>query len=41
MSTIQSKGPEFVQSERERLDKLLSGSISPSKADEFTKRKIF
>jgi len=38
MSQIQ-KDKEFVSKETARLDRMLSGSISPAKADEFTIRK--
>jgi len=38
MAQIQ-KDKEFVSKESARLDRMLSGSISPSKADEFTLRK--
>jgi len=39
MSSIQEKGIDFVNSETARLDKLLKGSVSAAKSDEFTKRK--
>jgi protein disulfide-isomerase A6 len=39
MSTIQSKGASFVDSEVARLDRLLDGSITPKKADELSTRK--
>ncbi|XP_062500839.1 uncharacterized protein LOC134178068 [Corticium candelabrum] len=39
MKKIQEKGTEFVTSEVSRIERLLGGSVSANKADEFTKRK--
>jgi len=39
MSSIKEKGNDFVSTETQRVDKLMKGSVSLNKADEFTKRK--
>jgi len=39
MQTIQSKGVGYIQTEGERLDRMLDGSVSAKKADEFSIRK--
>jgi protein disulfide-isomerase A6 len=39
MKAISKKGNSFVETEKERLTKLLDSSITPSKADEFTIKK--
>jgi len=39
METILSKGKAFLETEPARLAKLLSGAVTPTKADEFTVRK--
>lgn len=39
MKKIQEKGEEFVQTEDDRLGRMLKGGINPKKSDEFTKRK--
>jgi len=39
MSTIIEKGKDWILTEIQRLEKLLSGSLSANKLDEFTKRK--
>jgi len=39
MTTIIAKGKDFVETEIARIEKLLAGSISAKKLDEFTKKK--
>jgi len=39
IQTIQSKGVSYVASEIERIERMLEGSVSAKKADEFTIRK--
>jgi protein disulfide-isomerase A6 len=39
MSVISSKGKSFVETEPARLEKMLTGNVTPAKADEFTVRK--
>jgi len=39
MQTIVEKGNEWVATEVQRLERMLSGSVAPSKVDEFTRRK--
>jgi protein disulfide-isomerase A6 len=39
MSSIKEKGKEFVATEVARVEKMLKGSVSLNKADEFAKRK--
>jgi len=39
MSTISTKGKAFLESEPARLEKLLSGNVTPAKVDEFTIRQ--
>jgi protein disulfide-isomerase A6 len=39
IQTIQTKGPSYIQTETERLERMLEGSVAAKKADEFTIRK--
>jgi len=39
MEVLQSKGKAFLESEPTRLEKLLGGTVTPVKADEFSTRK--
>jgi len=39
MSTIVEKGKEWVETEVQRLERLSSGSVTPAKADDLTRRK--
>jgi len=39
MSSIKEKGTSFVPTEITRIERLMQGSITGEKADEFTKRK--
>jgi len=39
MKEIISKGKDFVKTEKERLSKLLGGSLAAIKSDEFSIRK--
>jgi len=36
MNRVAEKGEDFLTKEKERLTKMLSGSVAPDKADEFT-----
>jgi len=39
MANILQKGNDFVKTETERVTKLLQGTVTPAKSDEFTRRK--
>jgi len=39
MSVIKSKGKAFLESEPSRMEKMLTGAVTPAKVDEFTIRK--
>jgi len=39
MASILEKGNDFVNSETQRVSKLLQGTVTPAKSDEFTRRK--
>jgi len=39
MQTIIEKGNEWIASEIQRLERMLSGSLTPAKSDDFTRRK--
>jgi triosephosphate isomerase len=39
MKKIKERGNEFVSNEVSRIERLLGGSVSTNKADEFMKRK--
>jgi len=39
MQTIAEKGKDWAKTEIDRIEKVISGSVSPKKYDEFTKKK--